>query len=140
MLQNRKPLNLNGIESRFTHRHGNQEVMAPLAPFSYLTLSCPFPHFALLASPPYNISAFLPLPLYSSTAPCPPNLYPLLLFPLTLSLCLLNVSLSGGEERLPRGTVVRSRCRLHWLNEEPAGRGECLCVCLRVSVFVSVPV
>lgn len=32
--------------------------------------------------------------------------------------------------------MVRSRCRLHWLNEEPAGRGECLCVCLRVSVCV----
>lgn len=104
----------------------------------YLALSCPFPHFSLLASLPRYLTAFLSLPLYFYTAPAP-HPYPLL-SPLTLSPCLFYASLSGKEERLPRGTVVRSRCRLHWLNEEPAGRGECLCVCLRVSVFVSVPV
>lgn len=36
--------------------------------------------------------------------------------------------------------MLRSRCRLHWLNEEPAGRGECLCVCLLVSECVCVAV
>lgn len=128
----------------FTHRHGKQVIkmswllLLP-TPLPDLALSCPFLQSSRLASFLRYLSAFLSLPLYSSTAP-PSHLYPLLLSPLTLSPCLFYVSLSGEEERLPRGTVVRSRCRLHWLNEEPAGRGECLCVCLRVSVFVSVPV
>lgn len=130
----------------FTHRHGNQVIkMSRLllhpSPLPDLALSCPFPLSALLASAPRYLSACLSLPLCSSSAPAPaPLSVPLLLSPLTISPHLLYVSLSGEEERLPRGTVVRSRCRLHWLNEEPAGRGECLCVSLRVSVFVSAPV
>lgn len=114
------------------------------------SLTCPLLHSCLLStrlhftcqlfSHIHSTPSLLPLPnctpLPSPTQPpAPPQSSPL-----TLRHCLFYVSLSGGEERIPRGTVLRSRCRLHWLNEEPAGRGECLCVCLRVSECVCVAV
>lgn len=147
ILKKKNIFNSNSYESPFSHRHANQVIKMSwllLHPFPSPT----WPFLALILTPLYlHLLHVISLPFsHSHSTPplCPPpptpNLYPLLLSPLTLSPCLSYVSLSGGEERLPRGTVVRSRCRLHWLNEEPAGRGECLCVCLRVSVFVSVPV
>lgn len=124
----------------------NQDVTAFFATSSpprlgpFFTLS---PPFALLTSLLHHPSACSLTPTLLFHCPCPqPPPYPLSFSPLARSPHLLYVSLSGEEERLPRGTVVRSRCRLHWLNEEPAGRGECLCVrlCVCVSVFVSAPV
>lgn len=107
-------------------------LSSPTWPF--FTLS---PPFALLTSLLHHPSACSLTPTLLFHCPCPqPPPYPLFFSPLTRSPHLLYVSLSGEEERLPRGTVVRSRCRLHWLNEEPAGRGECLCVRLCVCLFL----
>lgn len=91
ILKEKNLLNFNSYESLFTHRRGNQVIKMSwllLLPSTLpnLALSCPFPRSSLLASPPRYLSAFLSLPLYSSTAPAPHPPYPLSLSFLCLSI------------------------------------------------------